>query len=100
MVDIDAAAEIWREACSSIGLPKTKGKEKSRPAVDVRLSNDVGLYVCGFSYYVSLLEMQKQTGRRDVVFFHVLTLETEEGTCTGVQVMEELMKVLVAVWQH
>ena len=76
-INIDTAAEMWREACSSIGLRKTKGKEKSRQAVDLRLSDDVSSYVCGINYYNSLLEMQKRTGRRDVVFFHVLSLETE-----------------------
>ena len=29
----------------------TKGKEKLRQAVDVRLSADVGSYVCGFNYF-------------------------------------------------
>ncbi|KAI4942717.1 hypothetical protein J4E91_009886 [Alternaria rosae] len=99
-IDIDAAAEMWRGACSSLGVPKAKGKGKVRQAVDVRLSDDVGSYVCGFNYYISLLEMQKRTGKRDVVFFHVPKLEAEEEIRTSVRVTEELIRALVAVWQH
>ena len=46
---------------------------------------------------MSLLEMQKRTGRRDVVSFYVPNLETEEEICTGVRVTEELIRALVAV---
>lgn len=85
---------------SSIGVSKMKGKGKVRQAVDVRLSDDMGSYVCGFNYFISLLKMQNRTGGRDVVFFQVPQLETEEEICTGVRVTEELIKALVAVWQH
>ena len=101
-LDIDVAAGIWQDACYSLRLPnasvtKTKGKSKndSKQQVDVRLSDDVGTYVCGFQYYVSMLEMQKRTGKRDVVFFHVPRLSTEEEVRIGVKVAEELIKALL-----
>jgi hypothetical protein len=53
--------------------------------------------VCGFNYYISLLEMQKRTSKRDNVFFHVPQLESKEDIQTGVKVTEELVRALVAV---
>lgn len=67
--------------------------------VDVRLSDDVGNYVCGFQYYVSLLEMQKLTGKRNAVFFHVPYLEGEEDVAVGVRVTEGLVRALVGAWE-
>jgi hypothetical protein len=108
-LDIDAAAEVWREACSSLSLPnasaaqggvKAKGKGKSQQAIDVRVSDDVGSYVCGFNYYSSLLEMQKRTNKRDVVFFHVPDLKTDEEIQVGVEATEELIRALVAIWRQ
>jgi pyroglutamyl-peptidase len=90
---------------------KGRGKQKLKAAadssfkglasgsqVDVRLSDDVGNYVCGLQYYVSLLEMQKRTGRRDSVFLHVPYLESLEEIQIGVRVTEGLIRALVGVW--
>jgi pyroglutamyl-peptidase len=104
-LDIDAAADVWQAACSSTQLPKAsdtakaKGKTKgeARQIVDVRTSDDVGTYVCGFQYYVSMLETQKRLGRREVVFYHVPLLENEVQVNVGVKVTEELIKALVEV---
>jgi pyroglutamyl-peptidase len=102
-LDIDAAAEIWRSACSSLTFPKDlaiskakgKGKSQSKQPVDVTLSDDVGTYVCGFQYYTSMLQTEKRTNGRDVVFFHVPNLATTEEVKVGASVTEELIKVLV-----
>jgi pyroglutamyl-peptidase len=104
-LDIDSAAGMWQAACSSIQIPtasespKAKGKTKgeARQRVDVRTSDDVGTYVCGFQYYVSMLETQKRSGRRDVVFYHVPRLESEMQVNIGVKVTEELIRALVEV---
>lgn len=105
-LDVDAAIDAWQSACSSLTLTKPspsggnakkggKGQEKQR--VDVRLTDDVGTYVCGFNYYVSMLEMQRASGKRNVVFFHVPNLATQDDIAVGIQVTEELIKSLVGV---
>ncbi|KAF2707905.1 peptidase C15, pyroglutamyl peptidase I-like protein [Pleomassaria siparia CBS 279.74] len=107
------SAPTGSEATSNNSKVKTKGKQKQKEAqtqkisgnskggqqVDVRLSDDVGNYVCGFMYYISLLEMQKSSGRRDTVFFHVPYMESEEEIRVGVRVAEELIRALVGVWR-
>lgn len=86
-----------KEAANSDSNEKGKGASEQ---VDVRLSDDVGNYVCGFMYYVSLLEMQKSIGRRDTVFFHVPYLKSEEEILVGVRVAEGLIRALVGVWEE
>lgn len=104
-LEVDMAAWIWRDACSTFHLPgllsHTRGKSKvegSKP-VDVRLSDDVGTYVCGFQYYVSMLEAKQKSGNRNVVFLHVPQLDSEEEVRIGVMVVQELIKALVNVLQ-
>jgi pyroglutamyl-peptidase len=104
-LDVESAAEIWKAACSSLNLPSamTQWKEKgvtvfkNKQVVDVRLSDDVGTYVCGFQYYASMLEAGKRTGKRDVVFLHMPKLETKDEERLGIRVVTELIKALVAV---
>ncbi|KAK8085163.1 hypothetical protein PG997_006434 [Apiospora hydei] len=76
------------------GTKGTKEKQEQRE-LDVRLSDDVGTYVCGFIYYLSLLEMEKKGKRRNTVFFHVPPLGTEDGVDIGVKVTESLIQALV-----
>ncbi|KAH7082840.1 hypothetical protein BKA63DRAFT_138725 [Paraphoma chrysanthemicola] len=108
-LDIDAATELWQQSCSSLVLStsagpphlgsrlKGKGKlQRGRPVV-VQTSDDVGTYICGFQYYTTMLEMQKRTKKRDVVFLHVPQLEGEAQITIGVRVTEELIKALAAV---
>ncbi|RYP71367.1 hypothetical protein DL771_004855 [Monosporascus sp. 5C6A] len=66
---------------------------------DVRWSDDVGFYLCGFIYYTGLVEKSK-TGPRDVVFMHVPYLETEDQYATGVEVTIELINSLVESWRE
>ncbi|KAF2872801.1 hypothetical protein BDV95DRAFT_606371 [Massariosphaeria phaeospora] len=101
-LDLEAAVGAWQGACSGIVATRKEGGKKKKKtakelarAVDVRLSDDVGTFVCGFAYYVSLLEMQKRWGRRDVVFLHVPRLEGAEEVRGGVEVTKALIRVLV-----
>ncbi|KAK8054053.1 hypothetical protein PG996_013354 [Apiospora saccharicola] len=77
------------------GKKGTKGAKEEQRDVDVRLSNDVGTYVCGFIYYLSLLEMEKNGRTRNTVFFHVPPLGTEDEVDIGVRVTENLVQALV-----
>jgi pyroglutamyl-peptidase len=67
--------------------------------VEVELSDDVGTYVCGFECYLSLLEMQKRRGKKDVVFLHVPDLQSKEEIGVGARVVEELIRTLAGVWK-
>lgn len=99
-LNIDAAHESWEQACAGMSLPKTNNgkkneKKQEKQNVSVRLSDDVGTYVCGFQYYASMLEMQKKGGKRNVLFFHVPRLETADEVKIGVKVTGELIRALV-----
>lgn len=61
-VDFDTLLRSWKG-----NLPKNRGN-----VPDLRLSNDVGLYVCGLVYYSSLEKMWRN-GDEDakVLFFHL-----------------------------
>ena len=74
---------------------KGKGGAAASKVVDLRATDDVGSFVCGFVYYVGLWEMEKMGKKRNVVFLHCPLLDTEEDVETGVRVVEELVKALV-----
>lgn len=108
--DLDSVVAAWQAACGHLTFPvsgesgkgkggaKGKGKQERRK-VDVRLSDDVGTYVCGLIYFGSLLEMQKRKGTRDVVFLHVPSLEGAGEVEVGVEVTRELIVALVDAWE-
>ncbi|KAF1951507.1 peptidase C15, pyroglutamyl peptidase I-like protein [Byssothecium circinans] len=108
--NLETVVYAWQDACVQVSLPikaaeasKEKGKAKGkqeRRIVDVRLSDDVGTYMCGFMFYVSLLEMGKgRNGRRDVVFLHVPGLQATEEIDTGVNVTTKAIEALVEDWE-
>ncbi|KAF2475304.1 peptidase C15, pyroglutamyl peptidase I-like protein [Lindgomyces ingoldianus] len=101
-VDLESVVRVWGQRLKGLDMPaKEQGKSTGAGEggnVDVRLSDDVGNFVCGFIYYVSLLEMQKKKGTRDVVFLHVPMLESKEEIGVGVRVTEELIRAVVEVW--
>jgi len=76
------------------------------PTADLRPSDDPGIYLCGFIYYVSMawywkrsLEMQEEvsdSNDRPVCFLHVPDLPTEDEVEQGRQVAIGLIKALVA----
>lgn len=102
MPGADGGKKGGGSAAGKIGSAKGKGKEgngKGKSTVDVRLSDDVGTYVCGFMYYVSLLGMEKKKGRRDVTFLHVPPLQGQGEIDVGVQVVKELIIALVGAWE-
>jgi len=82
------------------GKKGTKGNKEGLKEVDVRLSDDVGTYVCGFIYYLSLLEMEKRGKKKNTVFFHVPPLGTDEEVQIGLKVTEALIQSLVDTVTH
>lgn len=73
-------------------------KELGRGAPEVTVSDKVGDFVCGFIYYLSLDAMEKEQGRRDVVFLHVPMLKAGREVEIGVRIVEELCKALASSW--
>lgn len=66
---------------------------------DVRWSDEVGFYLCGFIYYTGLAEVGK-TRARDLVFMHVPNLLSDEEIAMGVEVTTELINSLVESWRE
>ncbi|KAJ4299968.1 hypothetical protein N0V90_005216 [Kalmusia sp. IMI 367209] len=68
---------------------------------DVRWSDNVGVYLCGFIYYTSMVEMSRETvgQRRDTAFMHVPMLSSEEELDMGVAITTELVQSLVETWR-
>ena len=95
----------WREIAAEEEAVGGKGKGKKGGGgagkgglgelPDVRLSDDVGSYVCGLLYYASLEAMRRQEGREGkVLFFHVPPLENEVDLKRGDQALVALIKAV------
>ncbi|PSN64981.1 peptidase C15, pyroglutamyl peptidase I-like protein [Corynespora cassiicola Philippines] len=69
---------------------------------EVRWSDAVGIYLCGFIYYAALAEAETagKSGDRDVAFMHVPMLRGEEEISLGVDVTVELIHSLVETWRE
>ena len=120
-LDLDDVMERWRKGLGLSttensgggekeergGEGKKKKKKQKRGAadmavdVDVRLSDGVGNYVCGFIYYATLagLARQRDDSQRRAVFLHVPPLETEVDVEKGVKVVLALIEALVGTWR-
>jgi pyroglutamyl-peptidase len=90
-LDLDFVLSSWRK---EVEKAKGKGKGGQGKKVDVRLSDDVGSYVCGFVYYCSLEWMKKRGKEERVVFCHVPPLGREKDIEKGRQIVIALVKAL------
>ena len=103
-LDLDAVLAAWRR---HLGATKGSAGKKGKPSLpqqgaappDVRVTDDVGTFVCGFAYYASLAEMAKREdgAARRAVFLHVPPLETEAEMEMGREVVVALVKALAEV---
>lgn len=75
-------------------------KKHVKRIADIRLRDDVGAYVCGFHYPVSMLRMRKRSVKSDVAFLHVPDLEGDTEVSVGVRVTVKLISTLVGVWEQ
>jgi len=89
-LDLEKSLARWQRSLH-------RGKQKGKTEVDVRVSDDVGDFVCGFIYYATLKEMGE---RRDAVFLHVPPLLTADALSYGVELTVALIKALVEVWRE
>lgn len=66
---------------------------------DVRAVDDVGNYVCGFVYYLSLEHFRKRgDAEKKVVFFHVPWLKGEKELERGKEVTIGLVRAIAEVY--
>ncbi|KAH3955574.1 hypothetical protein HBI56_019230 [Parastagonospora nodorum] len=104
-LDIDSVFEIWQTACSSLtssvamesSMKNGTLEFKYKWAVDVKLSDEPTSYTCGYQYYISMLQAEKTTGKKDHVFVSVPKCEIKEEVRLSTQVIEELIKAVVDV---
>ncbi|KAH7357267.1 hypothetical protein BKA65DRAFT_548649 [Rhexocercosporidium sp. MPI-PUGE-AT-0058] len=94
-LDIEDILRLWK-ANLSMTAGKSKGKDKA--IADVRTSDDVGNYVCGFVYYASLEWFWKKygpQGERKVLFFHVPNMhggdDYERGKYVAITLIEAVI---------
>ena len=94
-LDFEGLLGKWKANVGASGGKKGKGKGVE---VDLRTSDDVGNYVCGFVYYASLEWFWRRDGplgERKVLFFHVPRLEGKEGFERGTDVAVALIKAVI-----
>ena len=71
---------------SSIDLDDVLTRWKRlKKSADLRVSDDVGNYVCGYTYYLSLEKFWKSADSRPVVFCHVPPLPSKKDVEEGVR---------------
>lgn len=70
-------------------------EEAARTGDDVRWSDNVGFYLCGFMYYCGLAERYLASASRDLTFLHIPWLRGDENIAVGVEVTTALIESLV-----
>ncbi|KAF1979034.1 peptidase C15, pyroglutamyl peptidase I-like protein [Bimuria novae-zelandiae CBS 107.79] len=103
-LDLEAVVDEWQNRTEGIVWPEgesegIQGKAGGDDDDEVRLSDNVGTYLCAFIYYTSMVEMGKERGQRDTAFMHVPLLLGEEEVQFGVEVTVELIQSLVSSWR-
>ncbi|KAF2817352.1 peptidase C15, pyroglutamyl peptidase I-like protein, partial [Mytilinidion resinicola] len=88
-IDLDAVGPKW-----------ATGVKTRKYGADVRVTDDVGEFVCGFVYFATLAEMAKKGGERPVVFLHVPEMGEGKEFQVGAGVVVEAVKALVKVWEE
>jgi len=73
-----------------------KWRAQSKKHADLRISDDVGTYVCGFVYYASL-ERYWKGGGSPTVFMHVPPLPEKADVEKGIKITLDLIKVLAEI---
>ncbi|KAF2748294.1 peptidase C15, pyroglutamyl peptidase I-like protein [Sporormia fimetaria CBS 119925] len=105
-LDLVGVVEGVRRGLGGDGGKKTRGKRGIREMrerevevdVDVRVTDDVGNFTCGFIYFVSLREMRKRGKEGMSVFCHLPLLEGDDEIRVGVEVVEEVVRGLGEAW--
>jgi pyroglutamyl-peptidase len=91
----DVLVKWLAQVSKRAGKEKKKGEGKTKE-VNLRMSDDVGSYVCGFVYYVSLEWFWKRGERgRNVIFLHIPPLTGKEDEERGKEIAVALIRAAV-----
>jgi pyroglutamyl-peptidase len=86
-LEYDKVCADWVDRCE---------RDEGCGGVKVRESDDVGLYMCGFSYYTSLAwNLKKKGNGGSVLFLHVPRCPTEDNIEKGARVAVHLIESMV-----
>jgi pyroglutamyl-peptidase len=102
VIDIEDVLVRWQaNARVSDGRGKDRGKGRGMAKEwDLKASDDVGNYVCGFVYYISLEWLWKKKKAAKVLFFHVPNLKSKEEFERGRDITVALIKAVVERFQY
>jgi pyrrolidone-carboxylate peptidase len=95
-IDVEDVLVKWRANLSSSDSKINKTNKSA--GIDLRTSDDVGYYVCGFVYYTTLEWFWKTNGAqglRRVLFLHVPKLEGTKDFEKGKDVAIALIKAVI-----
>lgn len=101
--DLEAAVGVWKRVIGGAGYvgwvgKKEKGKKRGdgggKDLEDLRVTDGVGSYICGFIYYAALRWYWERKQRQRVVFLHVPMLEGQVQVTQGVDAVLRLVKAL------
>lgn len=104
-LDLERVVEAWKinlkfEASNKGKKSKHQKKLDQGDQYDVRLSDDVGDYVCGLVYYTSMAELAKRgDGAGNAVFLQVPPLNGDEELAKGERVVLALIMALAQSFQ-
>jgi pyroglutamyl-peptidase len=92
-IHVDNVVTRWQTLAKAKRVKsKSKGAEKE---LQLRASDDVGSYVCGLLYYITLQWFWKRKKAENVLFFHIPNLEGRESLEQGRDLTIALIKAVV-----
>lgn len=97
--DLEEALGVWKRVA---GVSEKVWKDNRMRGVDgvrknledLRVTDGVGSYICGFVYYNALRWYWERTDRHRVIFLHMPMLEGQAQVSQGVDVVLRLVKAL------
>ena len=91
LLDHSQIVKTWQKTVNSLNLSELDGEDGHQVIKEVRGTDDVGDFLCGYTYLHSLLRMKS----RRVLFCHIPDCPTEKDLDVGMVIIECLIKSMV-----